>query len=114
MTFKLISINVPSKNGEAARKFYSALTGVEAARSLSESVEAYNIPLTSDGTWLWLPPPQHEKDNGPVAYFAVDNLSKATKLAQSNGAEVLGKPIDMPIASDFRDDYARILSEPRY
>lgn len=111
MTFKLISINIPLSKGEASRKFYSALTGLEAARALSDSVEAYNIPLTHDGTWLWLTLPQDAKDTYPVAYFAVDDLQAAVKTVQDNGGQVLYGPMDMPISASLKDQYQQRLKE---
>lgn len=107
---KLITVSY-SSNSQQARDFYSALLGVELARSLTDRLESYHS-LVSAGVQLTLQPPQQGAQHSVICHFAVDDLNASVKqLTQKGGTQVAG-PFDLPHAaktfSDFKNSYAQL------
>jgi predicted enzyme related to lactoylglutathione lyase len=103
---KLIACNVPSSNPAATQSFYSALLGVDFARSLTEQTTSFHIPLTEDGQFLWLSD-RTAKEEQITCVFAVDDLDHAmNELSRAGGSRFIG-PFDTPIAPKLMSFYER-------
>jgi predicted enzyme related to lactoylglutathione lyase len=109
MKAKLIACNVPTSNAEPARKFYSALFGVESARSFSDQVESYHIPISNHGEWLWI---SHRTaaDEQITCVFAVENLERAMADLSNAGGKAFVQPFDAPISPKLIKTYAEALA----
>lgn len=101
---KLIACNVPSSNHAAAQGFYSALLGIEFARSLTEATTSHHIPLTEEGQFLWLSD-RTAKEEQITCVFAVDNLDQVmNELSKVGGSRFIG-PFDTPISPKLMSFY---------
>jgi predicted enzyme related to lactoylglutathione lyase len=110
MRARLIAINVPSKNLQAARVFYEALTGLTPARALSDGVESYHV-VVGDGLYVWLSKPFDEKDDNVTAYFAVDDLDEAIDIISRAGGTKVWNEIPVPLSQVAKGAYATVLKE---
>ena len=104
MNGKLIAANVPSENHEAAQKFYSALLGVDFARSLTDEIRGYHVPISNDGHWLWISDKTAE-DEVITCVFAVDNLDESMAVLREAGGIPFIEPFDMPISPQMMEFY---------
>jgi len=95
---KLIACNVPTKNSEAARKFYDALFGgQDFARSLNDKHESHFRPISQDGVTLTIAARQNDRE--PITcMFAVDNLDETVHQLEAAGGKVVVNPTPMPIS----------------
>jgi predicted enzyme related to lactoylglutathione lyase len=110
MKARLIAVNFPTKNLDASCKLYEALTGLEAARALSDSVESYNF-VAGNGVYVWLTKPFSEQDTDATAYFAVDDLDEAISVVTAAGGEKIWNEISVPISQTTKSAYAEALRE---
>jgi predicted enzyme related to lactoylglutathione lyase len=108
MKARLIAVNFPSKNLKASSKFYEALTGLPAARALSDTVESYNI-VAGNGVYIWLSKPFNEQDTDATAYFAVDDLDEAISAVTGAGGQKIWNEISVPIAQSAKNAYGAAL-----
>jgi len=108
MKARLIAVNFPSKNLAASSKFYEALTGLPAARALSDNVESYNI-VAGNGVYVWLSKPFDEHDTDATAYFAVDDLEEAISSVTRAGGQKIWNEISVPISQTSKKGYAAAL-----
>jgi predicted enzyme related to lactoylglutathione lyase len=93
---KLVFCSVPTKNTEAAQKFYDTLLGGEDfARSLNDKVESYFRPISQDGLTLSITPRYDERE--PITcFFAVDDLKKTVSQLEAAGGKVVVNSTEMP------------------
>jgi len=108
MRARLIAVNFPSNNIKASSKLYEALTGLEAARALSDDVESYNF-VAGNGVYIWLSKPFDEHDTDATAYFAVDDLDQAISAVTAAGGKKIFKEISVPISQSAKSAYAAAL-----
>lgn len=95
---KLIFCNVPADDLGRAQQFYGALLGTgNFARSLTNQVEAYHQPISSDGIDLNLTQ-RFNANERTMTYWAVDDLDAMVAQLQSLGAKVVTAPQQMPVA----------------
>jgi predicted enzyme related to lactoylglutathione lyase len=102
---KLILLNVPSKNPESTVRFYSALMGYDGfARSLTEELEAYHMPISVDGIDLSVG--QRRDDQEPItAWFAVDSVRATIAQLEDLGARVVTEPFAVQFSPRMRAIY---------
>jgi predicted enzyme related to lactoylglutathione lyase len=104
MSAKLIGANVPANDFSKIRKFYQTLLGLEPARSFTEEMRSYHIPLSNDGHFLFISERQAE-DEQICAVFAVENLQKTKSDLVAAGGQVFVDNIDMPISPKMMATY---------
>jgi predicted enzyme related to lactoylglutathione lyase len=103
---KLIMCSMPSGDLAKARNFYSALLGSDNwARALSDQVEAYHQPISSDGIDLNVTQRQGNNDS-QTCFYAVDDLNQATQALTAAGGSVVRGPFDLPISQKAMQDYS--------
>lgn len=103
---KLIMCNVPSTNIRKARAFYSLLfPDLPLARSLTENVEAYHEPISSDGIQLTITPRQVAEEQ-ITCYFAVDNLDETLNALEKAGGTVVVEAFNLEVGAGEMVDYA--------
>ena len=104
---KLVICNVPSKDFDKARRFYSALLGSDDfVRGPNRAVESYNRPLSPDGIDLAITE-RYDAREGFTCYFAVNNLDQTIEMLSELGGSVVSKPADIP-APDGRERMAQM------
>ena len=93
---KLVMCSVPTKNSDAAQKFYNTLFGGDDfARSLNDQVESFYRPINQDGLTLTIATRQDERE--PITcYFAVDDLNATVRQLEAEGGKLVVNPTDMP------------------
>jgi predicted enzyme related to lactoylglutathione lyase len=111
MRAKLVQITVPTRNLPQSQAFYAGLFGMKLARSFTDELESYHIPISGDGVFLAIAPPQHQRDNAMCCFFAVDKLEAAVAELESAGGKSLGSPVKIDVAPRARDYYAGRLQE---
>jgi len=111
MEARLIACNIPTTDHTKSNAFYQALTGIEPARSLSDQMKAYHLPISNDEQYLWLSDrtvPQEQ----PACVFAVDNLDQAITTLVNAGGQQMGGVITATV--DPADvDYFRTATKGR-
>jgi predicted enzyme related to lactoylglutathione lyase len=105
MKGKLVAFNVPTKNHQESWTFYSALLGMQFARSFSEEVKSYHIPLSNEGHWMWISDRTAE-DEQITCVFAVDDINEAVSGLTRAGGRAFVEPFDAPISPKMMDHYA--------
>lgn len=111
MTRKLIMISIPSSDPKKTAALYSSIFGVEFARSFSETVIAYHVPISEEGILFQIQ--QRFKDNeGATTYFAVTDLKQEVAEIEKTGAKRISEEHDMKIAdrvlAPYLENYERI------
>jgi predicted enzyme related to lactoylglutathione lyase len=103
---KLIMCSMPSRDLAKSRAFYSALLGSDNwARALSDQVEAYHQPISSDGIDLNVSQRQSPNET-ETCFYAVDDLAQATAALTGAGGAVVRGPFDLPISPQALPDYS--------
>jgi predicted enzyme related to lactoylglutathione lyase len=101
---KLIAMNVPTNNAAVAEGFYTALLGIDFARSFTVAAHSMHAPLAEEGLWIWLTN-RHAPEARAAAVYAVDDLNATlAELTKAGGHKVYG-PIDAPIAPQLVKTY---------
>src|SRR2546423_2696348 len=95
---KLIHISVPGYQKQKQHDFWGKLFGIDVARSLTDDVESYHFPISEDGLFLTLGPPQNRGDNQITCFFAVENLKYTLTDLQTLGGKVVTPPFEIPVA----------------
>jgi len=108
---KLIQCNVPATNIRRSRAFYQALFGeLQFARSLTDKVDAYHQPISSDGIQLTISPKQADQEQ-IMCYFAVDDLDATLTALERLGGTVVYEPFTLTISPAVLADYAARVKE---
>jgi len=111
MNAKLICISAPAQDVERSRGFYAALTGMDLAYSFSDDITSYHIPITPDGIYLVVGPPQVPRDNAMCCFFAVDDLAAATAELTKAGGKVMGQPVKASVSPRAQNFYSQKLKD---
>jgi len=102
---KLIQCNVPSQNIRKSRAFYGLLFDhQDFARSLTDEIESYHLPISTDGIQLTISPKQAVNEQ-ITCYFAVDNLDATLTALEQNGGTVVREPFTLDISADAFPGY---------
>jgi len=104
-------ISIPSANPKKAAALYSHVFGIELARTYSDSVVAYHIPISDDGILFQIQ--QRFRDNeGTTSYFSVSDLNAEVAELERAGAKRIGGEHDMKISDrvlqPYRENYKHI------
>lgn len=103
---KLIQCNVPSTNIRKSRDFYSVVFGdIPFARTLTEELEGFHLPISVDGVQLTITPRQSEEEQ-ITCYFAVDNLEQTLSALERTGGTVVCEPFALHVAPSVLPEYA--------
>lgn len=95
---KVVMLNVPSRNLERARKFYSSLLGSDDfVVGLNEAVPSFYRPISEDGLNLMLAHQQDDRER-VTAFFAVDDLDEMVKQLQDAGGQLIVAPRDVLVS----------------
>jgi predicted enzyme related to lactoylglutathione lyase len=95
---KLIHVSVPGFQQQKQQDFWSKLFGIDFARSFTDDVESYHFPISEDGLFLTVGPPQDRRDSHITCFFAVDNLKYTLTDLQTSGGKVVTPPFEIPVA----------------
>ena len=95
---KLIHISIPGFQQQKQEEFWSKLFGLDFARSLTDDVRSYHFPISEDGLFLTVGPPQDRRDNQITCFFAVDDLKNTLTDLQKSGGNVVTPPFEIPVA----------------
>jgi predicted enzyme related to lactoylglutathione lyase len=105
MKAKLIQCNVPAHDLPKVREFYAKLLGTDDfARSLTEQVVSYHLPISFDGIKLTLTARQHGQEP-IVCYFAVEDIHKTLQELRSAGGTVVAGPWALPVDPGVLEEY---------
>jgi len=104
MEARLIACNIPTEDHAASNTFYAALLGIEPARSLTDQLQSYHLPISNDGQYLWLSDKTVAEEQ-PACVFAVDDLDAAINELTQNGGQQMGGIIDAVVAPEDQQYY---------
>lgn len=98
LSSKIVFCNVPTRNSQAARQFYSLLLGSDDfARAPNMAVESYFRPISEDGTNLLITQ-RYDDHEALTCYFAVENLDQAIESLQKAGGTLIVPPANVPLS----------------
>jgi len=107
MKAKLIHVEVrtPAGSQDATVGFYSRLFEEELARSFTDEVESYHLPISKDGSWLSVNVLGGAIDDELpiVCHFAVDDLDAAIAQLTDAGGTTLTEVVTAEVAEPARD-----------
>jgi len=113
----LIEVRADASDKDSMLRFYASLFGDQLARSLTDAVEAYHVPISRDGTWFTLGVRSGSADDpakaplSVVCHFAVDDLEAAISEVTQAGGRRLTDAIAAEVSPRARDYYGRRLHE---
>lgn len=110
MTPKVVLITVPADDPKQTAEFYSALFGIEFARTFTDAHVAYHVPISDDGR-LFQVQKKFRPDDAVTCYFAVDDLNAAIKELKAEGATVVTQPMDLPVSRQVLQDYKELFKQ---
>ena len=101
----IVICNVPSKNFDESKRFYSTLLGSDDfARALNDEVTSYHRPISSDGLDLTITQ-RFDDSERLTPYFAVNDLDEVLKELVDAGGKVVSRPADVPVAKQAQEFY---------
>lgn len=83
MPGNLVHVEFPAKDGDRARKFYSALLGWKFGESGMEGMDYCMTENSQPVVAVYTDPAPQQR--GPIVYFAVDDIDAAIAAAKKNG-----------------------------
>jgi len=111
---KLVHLEVPTDEGTQSNvlEFYASLFGTQLARSFTDVVESYHLPIGRDGTWLSV----HVRSGDATAeqtvcHFAVDDLGAAVSELTAAGGTVVAENVESEVSERAADFYKSSLEE---
>jgi predicted enzyme related to lactoylglutathione lyase len=113
----LVEVRADASGKDSTLGFYSSLFGDTLARSLTDAVESYHIPISRDGTWFTVGVRTGGADDpvqAPlpvVCHFAVDDLAAAVDELTSAGGRRVTDAVGADVSERARDYYVRVLKE---
>jgi predicted enzyme related to lactoylglutathione lyase len=107
MKAKLIHVEVRTspEHKDATVKFYSQLFEQQLARSFTDDVESYHLPISRDGSWLSVNVLGGAVDDDLpiVCHFAVDDLDAAVEQLTGAGATTLTETLRAEVAEPAQE-----------
>jgi predicted enzyme related to lactoylglutathione lyase len=106
MEAKLIFLEVITGDTKASRQFYGTLLGLDAfARTISDQVEAYHMPISSDGIHLHITKQPTKDSPRIVPYFAVKDLRETIEQLTRLGGQLIVKPFPVRVPERYFDRF---------
>jgi predicted enzyme related to lactoylglutathione lyase len=105
---KLVHLEVPTDEGvkDSVLEFYASLFGTPLARSFTDVVESYHLPIGRDGTWLSVHVRSGEATaEQTVCHFAVDDLAAAVAELTAAGGTLVDSDVESKVADSASDHY---------